>query len=93
MIFFQDNDLEKIDIIKQYNDLITLGKYTKANDYIKLHENVYGYFSDYFNAIENRIHSLQKHLKTKEQIKKQYVCFNASDDQKEPDIDEGMLWL
>lgn len=93
MIFFQDNDLEHIDIINNYNKLISLGKYTEANEYIKLHENVYGYFADFLNTIESRIYNLQTFLLNKKSVKKQYACFNESEDQKEPDIEEGMLWL
>lgn len=93
MIFFQDNDLEQIEVIENYNKLIALGKYTEANQYIQMHENVYGYFADFFNAIENRIYNLQEFLLTKEPIKKQYVYFNPTAEQTEPDIDEGMLWF
>lgn len=93
MIFFQDNDLEHIDIINNYNKLIALGKFTDANEYIKLHNGIYGYFADYFNAIENRIYNWQDYLLKKEPIKKQYVCFDPTDTQIEPDIEEGMLWL
>ncbi len=92
MIFFQDNDLEHIDIINNYNKLISLGEYTEANEYIKLHDNVYGYFADYFNAIENRIYNLQNYLLNKKPIR-QYVCFEANSEQNEPDVSEGMLWL
>lgn len=93
MIFFQDNDLEHIDIINNYNKLIALGKYTDANKYIQLHKDVYGYFAEYFNAIENRIYNTQKYLLSKEPIKKQFVIFDSTEEQVEPDIDEGMLWL
>lgn len=92
MIFFQDNDLEKVDIINNYNKLITLGEYTEANEYIRLQENVYGYFADFFNAIENRIYNTQKYLLQKEPIKKQYVFFDPTSEEVEPDIEEGMFW-
>lgn len=93
MLFFQDNDLEHIDIINNYNKLIALGKYTEANNYIKLHRDVYGYFADYFNAIENRIYNTQKYLSEKKPPKKQYVFFDPTEEQPEPDIEEGMFWL
>lgn len=93
MIFFQDNDLDKVEVIDNYNKLISIGKYTDANKYIQSKENVYGYFADLFNAIENRIYSLQSYLLSKNPIKKQYVCFDANQGQEEPDIEEGMLWL
>lgn len=93
MIFFQDNDLEKVDIIDTYNKLISFGRYTEANEYIKLHENVYGYFADFFNAIENRIYNTQKYLLQKGPAKKQYVCFDPTAEATEPDIEEGMFWF
>lgn len=93
MLFFQDNNLEKIDIINTYNNLISQEKYTEANDYINQQEGVYGYFADFFNAIENRIYNLQDHLLAKPPIKKPYVFFDSEDDIAEPEIDEGMFWL
>lgn len=47
MLFFQDNDLEKIDIMNTYNKLISQGKYTEASEYISQQEGVYGYFADF----------------------------------------------
>lgn len=93
MIFFQDNDLEKADIINTYNKLISEGQYTEASQYINAQENVYGYFADFFNAIENRIYNTQKYLLQKEPVKKQYVFFDPSDEANEPDIEEGMFWI
>lgn len=96
MIFFQDNDLEKINIINTYNDYIFQGKYTKASEYIEQQKGVYGYFADFFNAIENRIFKLQEYLLQKEPIEKQYVFFNESDElnePNEPDIEEEMFWI
>lgn len=94
MIFFQDNDIEKIDIINIYNNLISQGKYDDANDYINQQKDVYGYFSDFFNAIENRIYNLQDYLlNQKPPKKKQYVFFDPDVVKDEPDIDEGMFWM
>jgi len=69
MIFFQDNNLEKIDIIDTYNKLISQGKYTEANQYINQQEGIYGYFADFFNVIENRIYNLQDYLLQKPPLK------------------------
>ena len=93
MIFFQDNDLEKVDIINIYNNLISQKKYTDAGSYINQQEDVYGYFADFFNAIENRIYNLQEYLLQKPPIKKPYVFFDENDLAEEPDIDEGMFWI
>ena len=62
MIFFQDNNLENIEAINYYNSLVAQGNYDEANDYINQQSGIYGYFSDFFNLIENRIYSLQKYL-------------------------------
>ncbi|MCM1234079.1 MAG: hypothetical protein NC489_28580 [Ruminococcus flavefaciens] len=93
MIFFQDNDLDKVNIINNYNQLIALGEYTKANDYIKSYEDIYGYFAEYFNAIEQRIYNTQKYLLIKKSIKKQFVVFDSSEEEVQPDIEEGMFWF
>ncbi len=95
MIFFQDNDLEKADIINAYNELISQEKYTLASQYINQQNGVYGYFADFFNAIENRIYNLQDYLHQKPPIKKQFVHFDADDsiDESAPDIEEGMFWI
>lgn len=67
-IFFQDNSLDNIDIIKTYDNLIAQGKYNEANTYINQQEGIYGYFADFFNAIENRIFNVQSYLLTKTKI-------------------------
>lgn len=80
MIFFQDNDLTKVDIINTYNNLIAKGKYTEANQYINQQEGIYGFFADFFNAIENRIYNLQKYLLQKPP-KKRYFFYWDEDEQ------------
>jgi len=64
LIFFQDVDLDNVEIMGIYNDLISKGKYSEANEYINSQEGICGYFADFFNAIENRIYNLQEHLLT-----------------------------
>lgn len=78
MTFFQDNDLEKIAIIDQYENLIAQGKYSEANIYIDQQKGIYGYFADFFNLLENRIYSLQEYLLSKE--KKQPFIFHDEED-------------
>lgn len=73
MIFFQDNNLEKVEIMNHYNELISQGKYTEASDYISQQENVYGFFADYFNLIENRIYSTQEYLLSKPPKKQPFI--------------------
>ena len=62
MIFFHDNDIEKVEIINEYEKLIAQGKYDEANAFIENQQGIYGYFADFFNAIENRIFKLQEYL-------------------------------
>ena len=57
MTFFQDNNLEKIEIVNHYNALVAKGKYTEANIYINQQNDFYGFFSDFLNLIENRIYT------------------------------------
>ena len=78
MTFFQDNDLENVEIIDQYENLISQGKYSEADTFINQQEGVYGYFADFFNLLENKIYSLQEHILTKE--KKQPFIFHDEED-------------
>ncbi len=76
MTFFQDNSLEKIEIINHYNSLIIQGKYSEASDYIEQQEGIYGFFADYLNLIENRIYALQEHLLNKPPKKQPFVYYD-----------------
>lgn len=94
MLFFQDNDLEKISIINTYNNLIEQGKYTEAGKYINFQNNVYGFFADYFNIIENRIFNLQKYILEKPPKEQPFIYYNLADDgNEEPSVEEGMFWI
>lgn len=79
MFFFQDNDLTKVDIINNYNSLISQGKYSEANQFINQQEDIYGYFADFFNALENRIYNLQRYLLNKPP-KKRYFFYWDEDE-------------
>lgn len=76
MTFFQDNNLEKIEIINHYNDIVAQKKYSEASDYINQQEDVYGFFADYLNLIENRIYTLQEHLLNKPSKKQPFVFYD-----------------
>lgn len=76
MTFFQDNNLEKMEVINHYNELISQGKYSEASDYINQQEGVYGFFADYLNLIENRIDSLQEHLLNKPPKKQPFIYYD-----------------
>ena len=79
MTFFQDNNLEKAEMINHYNNLIAQGKYSEANNYINQQKDVYGFFADYLNLIENRIYTLQEHLLNKPSKKQPFVYYNEED--------------
>lgn len=64
LIFFQDVNLEKVEILNTYDNLIKKDKYSEASEYINSQEGICGYFADFLNAIENRIYNLQEHLLT-----------------------------
>lgn len=76
MTFFQDNNLEKMEIINHYNDLIAQEKYSEVSDYINQQEGVYGFFADFCNLIENRIYTLQEHLLNKSPKKQPFVYYD-----------------
>lgn len=61
LVFFQDNDLENINVVNEYNQLINEGKYDEAIQYVADNGNIYGFFADFFNLIENRIYNLQEY--------------------------------
>lgn len=88
MFFFQDNDLDRINTVNTYQNLIAQGRYSEAGSYISQHEEVYGFFANYLNAVESRIYNLQEYLLTK-QKKNPYVF---SDDEPDP-ADEGTIWI
>lgn len=91
MIFFQDNNLEKADIINEYNKKILQEEFTAASEYINKQEGIYGYFADFFNAIENRIFHLQEHLLSKPAKEQPFIY--TEDSEAEPDATENMLWI
>ncbi len=98
MIFFQDTSLDNIDVLNTYNKLISQGKYTEAGKYISLQEGIYGFFADFFNAIENRIYNLQKHILEKPPKKQPFIPHQITDETLEelndvPSIEEGMFWI
>lgn len=77
MIFFQDNNLEKNDVIKEYENLIAQGKYDDANRYINQQKGLYGYFADYFNLIENKIYRTQDHLLKKPPKEQSFIYYDG----------------
>jgi len=87
LIFFQDINLDNIEIMKTYDDLIAQGKYSEANEYINSQENICGYFADYLNAIENRIYNLQEHILTITP-KQPFVSSDA-----EPVANNEIIWI
>ena len=79
MTFFQDNNIENVDVINHYNSLIAKGKYSEASDYINQKEGIYGFFADFFNLIENRIYNLQEHLLQKPPKKQPFAYYDLPD--------------
>ena len=79
MIFFQDNNLGNVEVMNHYNELITQGKYTEANDYISPQEGIYGFFADFFNLIENRIYNTQEYLLSKPQKKQPVIYYDEEE--------------
>lgn len=63
--FFQDVDLIHLPIMEHYNKLISQQKYNEANIYINQQSDIFGYYADFFNMLENRIYSLQSYLLNK----------------------------
>ncbi len=90
ILFFQDNALDKSDIINTYNNLISQNQYNKANEFIIQHENIYRHSAGYFNAIENRIEALQEYLLTK----RSNEPFIYSDvEPTSTQTNENMIWI
>lgn len=88
MVFFQDINLENYKILETYESLISCGNFDEANEFISQQSSLYGYFADFFNAIENRIYNCQNYLLNKE--KKRPVLFSET----EPTtLENGMIWV
>ncbi len=79
MVFFQDNDLKKTEIMNHYSNLTTQGKYSEASNYICQQESVYGFFADFFNLIENRIYNIQEYLLCKPPKKQPFIYYNEEE--------------
>lgn len=79
MIFFQDINLENMEIMNHYSNLIAQGKYTEASGYIGQQENIYGFFADFFNLIENRINNLQEYLLNKPKKKQPFIYYDEEE--------------
>ena len=93
MLFFQDNDLENLEIMNIYNTFISQGKYEEANTFLSQQEDLHGYFADYFNAIEHRIERLHEHVLSKGKISP-FILFESGDADKEPPSTlEGTIWI
>ena len=79
MTFFQDNNLEKVEIMNHYDELIAQGKYDEANDYFNQQEGIYGFFADFFNLIENRIYTTQEYLLNKPPKKQPFIYYDEEE--------------
>lgn len=88
LIFFQDINLEKADVMETYHHLIRKQKYDLANEYIRSQEGICGYFAVFLNAIENRIYNLQEHLLTIEP-KQPFI----SSDTEPSGVNEKTIWI
>lgn len=79
MIFFQDNSLEKTDVLNHYNSLAAQSKYGEASEFIERQEGIYGFFADFFNLIENRIHNTQEYLRNKPPKKQPFLFYDVEE--------------
>lgn len=86
--FFQDIDLDHVSIMEHYNELIQQKKYNEANIFINQQSNVFGYYADFFNMLENRIYSLQDYLLNKRK-KNPFV----SSDEEPSVITSDAIWI
>ena len=87
--FFQDTNIDNIEILNTFQSYIAQGKYTDARDYINSQEGISGAFACYLNAYENRIHALQQHLQGKTKTNPHHF------DRFLPPVDiaDGEFWL
>ena len=90
LLFFQDNEIDQLPIIKHYDELIKKNQYSEADKYISQQEGIHGYFADFFNAIENRIYSLQSHLLNKEKTQ-QFI--DGEDDSEPENPSLNTIWI
>lgn len=92
MTFFQDNDLEKMEIMNTYNSLVAQGKYSEAVDFINQQKGIYGFFADFFNLIENRIYNMQQYLLQKPPKEQPFLYY--VEEEKEPSMGTNKrIWI
>ncbi len=91
MTFFQDNNIEKMELIHNYDNLISQGRYSAANAFINEQKGIYGFFADFLNLIENRIYNLQAYLLQKPPKKQPFVSFDEEEEL--PVVDEDTIWI
>lgn len=87
LIFYQDIDLDHLDILSNYQNLMSKGHYTNASSYINQQSGVHGLYAGLFNTMENRLYNLQLYLLKKE--KKNPFHYSSE----EPDINENEFWI
>ncbi len=87
LIFFQDIDIDHLEQMQHFQNLIQQGRYTEASEYINQQNGIHGAFAGLFNLIENRIYALQNYLLAKQRINPHYFS------KTKPDILENEIWI
>lgn len=62
LIFFEDVNLDGVQIMKRFNDLVAEKRYTEASNYIENQDVVFAHIAKLYNMIENRIYATQSHI-------------------------------
>ena len=64
-LFMSDTDLEHIDLLQQYQNLLRRKKYSDASDLLENSDSFY-YGASLFNLLEDRLHRIGQYLIAKE---------------------------
>lgn len=97
--YHSDVTIGQKDTMDQYDSLVAQKRYSEAYALIK-DSNIFGWFADYFNLIENRISSLQTYLTNTLEVEHpdqnlytNIVPTEFADKNKTRELKEGDTWI
>lgn len=91
LIFFQDVDIPKKDILQTHREHINHHRYSEGTDYLQNSGIPHAYCSDLFNMFENRLYAVQKRMI--DEPKESNITQYHQNDEPNGDHDEETLWI
>lgn len=88
-VYFSDIDLNNVEFMNTYQELIKNGKYSEASQLLNSNDNVFFYGAWVLNMFENRLRNIGEYLLTKE---KQSANIYQPDEPTE-NLKYNMIWI